>query len=172
VAYYGDYYRGDYYRGDYYRGDPIFGALAGLLAKPAIGLVRKAGAGLVKLALGKGAKSVALGIGTGVAVEKLVSGSGAPPPMILPPSGTLPPPGGMKVAKVKGVGGAISRALPGGATGYEYVKRKRMNVTNVKALRRAIRRATGFAKLARKCITFVSPRAPKGKAIFKTRRKR
>lgn len=168
MAYYGDYYRGDYYRGDYYRGDPIFGlSLVSGIAKLGVGLAKKVGTAVFS----KKAASTAVGIGTGVLAEKLVSGTGAPPPMILPPQGQLPPPAGMKVAKVKGIGGKISRMLPGGDTGYEYVKRRRMNVTNVKALRKAIRRAKGFAKLARRVLSFTQARAPKGKAIFKTRKR-
>lgn len=51
--------------------------------------------------------------------------------------------------------------------GTECVKSRRMNVTNVRALRRAVRRATGFAKLARRVMTFVNAKAPKGRAKFK-----
>lgn len=49
-------------------------------------------------------------------------------------------------------------------------KRRRMNVANPRALRRAIRRAQGFARLARKVLTFTSARAPRGRAKFKRRR--
>lgn len=54
--------------------------------------------------------------------------------------------------------------------GTECVKSRRMNVTNVRALRRSIRRANGFAKLARKVMTFVNAKAPKGRAKFKRKR--
>lgn len=54
--------------------------------------------------------------------------------------------------------------------GTECVKSRRMNVTNVRALRRSIRRASGFAKLARKVMTFVNAKAPKGRAKFKRKR--
>jgi hypothetical protein len=54
--------------------------------------------------------------------------------------------------------------------GTECVKSRRMNVANVRALRRSIRRATGFAKLARRVMTFVDARAPKGRARFKKKR--
>lgn len=163
MAYYGDYYRGDYYRGDYYRGDPIFGALVGGVARLGAGLVKKGVGAVARGVVGvfskKGATEVAKQVAVPVAigVGGAIAGRGTVPP--------LPPPGQVPKA---GVRGAIERALPFGETGY--VKRRRMNVTNVKALRKAIRRATGFAKLARKCITFVSPRAPKGKAIFRRKR--
>ena len=45
-----------------------------------------------------------------------------------------------------GIRGKLERFLPGGETGY--LPRRRMNVTNVKALRRAGRRVRGFLKLA------------------------
>lgn len=168
MAYYGDYYRGDYYRGDYYRGDPIFGlSLVSGVAKLGVGLAKKIGTAVFS----KKAASTGVGIATGVLAEKLVSPSGPPAPMVLPPTGQLPPPSGFTVQPKKGIVGKVQRALPGGATGYEYVKRRRMNVTNVKALRKAIRRAKGFAKLARRVLTFTQARAPKGKAIFKTRKR-
>jgi hypothetical protein len=175
MAYYGDYYRGDYYRGDYYRGDPIFGALLAGVAKVGFGLVKKGVTALVSGGAKKAIVNTAIGVGTGIAVEKASQymQGGAPPPMVISPpiAGQVAAPPGMKVAKTPGIGGKISRALPFGQTGYEYVKRRRMNVTNVKALRRSIRRAKGFAKLAKRVLTFVQPRAPKGKAIFKSRKR-
>lgn len=53
--------------------------------------------------------------------------------------------------------------------GSVCVKSRRMNVANPRALRRSIRRAQGFAKLARRVMTFVSAKAPKGRAKFKKR---
>lgn len=50
------------------------------------------------------------------------------------------------------------------------VKSRRLNVANPRALRRAIRRAQGFSKLARRVMTFVSAKAPKGRAKFKKAR--
>lgn len=46
-----------------------------------------------------------------------------------------------------GITGAMHRALPGGKTGF--LKSRRLDVTNVKALRRAGRRMEGFLRLAR-----------------------
>lgn len=69
-----------------------------------------------------------------------------------------PKPESVQVTRTPGVGGAIARILPGGQTGYEVVtgraggRRRRMNVTNSRALRRAIRRQAGFVKLARKAL--------------------
>lgn len=50
-------------------------------------------------------------------------------------------------------------------------KRRRMNVTNPKALRRAGRRVKGFEKLARRFIGFASPRKPKGRPYFRVKRR-
>jgi hypothetical protein len=47
-----------------------------------------------------------------------------------------------------------------------------MRVTNPRALRRAIRRATGFARLARRVLHFVGPKAPRGRAVFKFKRRK
>ena len=74
-------------------------------------------------------------------------------PSIMPPAAPigfapLKNPPGQK--PVPGIKGKVQRILPGGATGY--FKRRRMNVANPKALRRAIRRTDGFVKLARRTL--------------------
>lgn len=46
-------------------------------------------------------------------------------------------------------------------------RRRRMHVTNVRALRRAIRRCTGFAHLAKRVLRFTSPRPPRGRVTFR-----
>jgi hypothetical protein len=51
------------------------------------------------------------------------------------------------------------------------VKSRRLNVANPRALRRAIRRAQGFAKLARRVLNFTSPHRVKGRPHFKRRKK-
>jgi len=64
-------------------------------------------------------------------------------------------------------------AMPS-ATGYRGPfggMRRRMNVCNIRALRRSLRRVSGFAKVARKVMVFAHPR--RGKTHFKfPRRKR
>ncbi len=87
------------------------------------------------------------------------TGAGQPPPRqqtpFFPPSrgGFTPPvrPPGRRITKVPGFRGGVERLLPGGRTGFEVVRprRRRMNVGNAKALRRAIRRTDGFVRLAR-----------------------
>lgn len=59
---------------------------------------------------------------------------------------------GKHAGKLKGLGKHLKGLkLPGGGGGRRH---HRMHVTNVKALRRAMRRVQGFAKLARKTIGF------------------
>ena len=53
----------------------------------------------------------------------------------------------------------------------KLVRNRRMRVTNVRALRRAIRRCTGFAHLAKRVLRFTSPRPPRGRAVFKHARR-
>jgi hypothetical protein len=55
---------------------------------------------------------------------------------------------------------------------YGWRKPPRMNPCNPRALRRAIRRARGFEKLARRVMGFSSPHKPKGRVYFKAKRRR
>lgn len=161
------YYRGDYYRGDYYRGDPfalpLIGALGSVAAKVLPGIAKKAvGAVAGLISKPKVAATVAsVAIPTAAASIVARAPSTSMPPSLAAVSPSMKPAPGLK--------GKLQRLLPGGATGY--VKRRRMNVTNPRALRRAIRRAQGFAKLARRVLTFTQARAPKGKPLFKRRKR-
>lgn len=51
-------------------------------------------------------------------------------------------------------------------------RKARMNVANPRALRRAIRRARGFEKLAMSVLGFTRPHKPKGRPYFKKSRRR
>lgn len=149
MSYYmGDYYRGG--RGDYYRGDPF--SLGGI--------VRGIGGALKTIG---SVASVIPGVGTivgGIAggVGGVLQRAGGGGTMVLPPAPQLPlalPSSGMSLVaggpgpvKKPGLKGAIERLLPGGATGY--IRSRRMNVTNPRALRRAIRRVSGFGKLVQR----------------------
>lgn len=130
MAYYGG--RGDYYRGDYYRGD-----LKGFLKK-GFGLIRK-----VAPILKKGARFVP-GVGTAVALAdvgvSLVQKRKAAVTQIpsLGPIGS-----GFEMGTQGGGFG------PTGGGGFGR-RSKRMNPANPKALRRALRRVSGFAKLAQR----------------------
>ena len=152
-------------QGDYYRGDGIFSFL------------------------GKALKTVApilpFGIGTAAsAVGSIFSPSRTTatqvrvtPPILQNQIGaTLPPAphfygvqvGGTKLGlTTPGASMPVMRGQP-----VPGKKRRRMNVTNPRALRRAIRRARGFEKMARKVLGFTTPRKPKGRAFFRARAKR
>ena len=132
------YYQGDYYAGDYRAGG--LPALAGI----GIGVLRKA---VPKLG-GAIGRTIGKTIGRGKAGRVLKSG--------------------VKI----GAGGAVfeagSRVVRGrGGSAEGMPARRRMNVGNAKALRRAIRRAHGFAKLARSVMTFPISCPPKGRPLFK-----
>lgn len=144
------YYRGDgvnYYRGDYYRGDPFLAALAGRVAGRVIGRVGAFVGGKILGRAGRAVGAVAreavpsvIAGATGVAIGRQM-GPGMPMES-LPGLGPLEGPGGTTKGqrarkKLTGVGG---------------VTRRRMNALNPKALRRALRRAEGFEKFAKRTV--------------------
>jgi len=144
--------RGDYYRGG--RGDPfsIGGMLSGV-AKVAGGVVGGFLKGGPLGAIAGGIQAFPGGAAVTPGINPVL-----PPPLIssagllssVPvPSGRPALPGYVQ-RPAKGIGAAISRILPGGETGYVYGRRPRMNVTNPRALRRAIRRVSGFGKLVQR----------------------
>lgn len=185
----GYYQAGDYYRGDYYRGDP------GLLGDIWKG-VKKIGTSVVRGAIGTitggpiaGIKSA---IGSFVAPPAPSFSMGPPLPDLqqqygvinvqtgVQPSMSLTPSGALVPCQMKGYRvnkSGYYRHPRGNPAAAVYVppksvcvKTRRLNVANPRALRRAIRRAQGFAKLARRVMTFVSAKAPKGRAKFKKKR--
>lgn len=170
------YYRGDYYRGDYYRGDPfalpVLGALGAKLASKVLPGIAKKVVGVLakpKVAATIGTVATVAGAAQAIPYKPVPMRTAAPGipvgPVTLRPQNILPGGQPALVASQKPSGHHWSDKAG------RWVKNRRMNVTNSRALRRAIRRATGFAKLARRVLTFTSPRAPKGKAIFRRRRK-
>lgn len=159
--------------GDYYRsaGDPgLFGFL-GKLAKGALGIVT----GGASTVAGELVKTVVGGRGIQTVRQAAVNLQRAQSPI----GGTLPPPpqlprrfpGALGGAVVPFAGTGVSKAAMLREAGVP-VKRRRMNVGNAKALRRAIRRARGFEKLARRVIGFSSPKKPTGRTYFRKTRAR
>lgn len=131
------YSAGDYYHGgDYYAaggflgsiGKAIGGAVKGFVTGGPLGAITGAGAALVK----------------------------RPNVTPLPPGGLMIPSGG-SIVPTPGLVGFGQRLLPGGATGYELRRRRRINPLNIKALRRAMRRAKGFERQARRVGSFFNP---------------
>ena len=170
------YYKGDFYgRGGYYRGDPGFFSFLGGLGKAALGIVPGVGPIL----------SAAAGALTAPKASSAIVKAGAP-------SGTLASRamgGAMNIIKGHPILSAAGGAGILGAAGLAGMKalkgkklshlaltgerkKRRMNPTNPRALRRAIRRAHAFERLAKHVIGFSSPRKPKGHMYFKRKRKR
>jgi hypothetical protein len=157
------YYMGDFYRSARQtRGDPGFFSFLGNVAKtvggfiPGVGpLIEKAGGALATI----GAKRAPQLLTSGV---KAVGGAIVKHPGITA-AGTA--------AVGLGVGALAGHALTrrGGVGGKRH---RRMNPCNGRALRRAIRRAHAFERLAKKVIGFSSPRKPKGHMYFKRRKKK
>ncbi len=167
-----------YYQGDYYRGG-FFGSLfkgIGKLAGGLLGIGGGGGGGAAKAlptiiqnylpAAAAGAADVgealvrkggaALSAGTKfVRGHPVLSAAGA--------AGILA--GGATLAHARGMHPAVAAALGGG-------RRHRMNVCNPRALRRAIRRTHGFAKLAMKTIHLIHPKKKVRFGGFRKRRKK
>jgi len=166
-----------YYHGDFYQGDPGFfsflGKAAGMAASFMPGVGGTAGKLITKLAT-RAPKLTALATRAGgmIAKHPVLSAAGAAGTIGL---GSMVG-GGRRTARM---GSAAVGPAQMGQHGFHISKRtgglvrnRRMHVTNVKALRRAIRRCTGFAHLAKRVLRFTSPRPPKGRAVFKARRRK
>lgn len=157
------YYQGDYYQGDYYRGDPFLGLGAIFGAAKWIGgkLFKKKVAPVVGTAIARQVPAVQRVVR---ALPAVVAGALGERMMRRPTAQMALMQGPGVVQRTPGIRGTIRRILPGGQTGYEcqpgqYMQvrdgeptgrclRRRMNVTNPRALRKSLRRVAGFGKLA------------------------
>lgn len=162
-----------YYQGDYYQGDPFFGALIKGVGKLALGGIKKLiGVGATRAPMQIAAAPQVVQAGRQIirripgAVSRVIQRH--PVISAAAAAGTVGAIGGA----VAGAPGVPMRGFHISARTGELVRNRRMRVTNPRALRRAIRRATGFARLARRVLSFTSPRAPRGRAIFKRKRAR
>lgn len=181
MSYYGA--KGDFYSGrtGYYRGDPGFFSSLG-------GIIKNVGGALVKSYTG-----VDLFGGSSPAPQPTISAAGSAGLGLMGAAGTVAgrrSTGRGRLSAAAGtmarMGGAVVRGAMGGplvsrGTAMQAAPRMssgrrghRMNVCNPRALRRAIRRAKGFEKLALRSIRLVSPRrlAGKHRGGFKTTRRR
>lgn len=126
----------------------VFGRAApaaeAVVVRPGVGgVIQRAGGAIMRLPpLAK----AGIVLGGAAAVQRVMGGPGT----------AAPAPRGFRISRKTG----------------KIVKVRRMRVTNPRALRRAIRRAHGFARLARRVLHFTSPRAARGRAIFKKHRRR
>jgi len=165
------YYKGDFYQGDFYQGDPGFFSLLGKLAGGAASFIPGVG-GIASKAISKiipaGARPgvgsiVRKGVervGTMVAKHPVLTAAGA--------AGTI----GLLGGRTAGRMGMV----PAGQQGFHLsrktgrmVRNRHMRVTNPRALRRALRRAHGFAKLAMRTIHLIHPRKKARFGGFKKR---
>lgn len=131
------YYRGDgnnYYRGDYYRGDPFLGALVGGVVGRAASKVGRFIGSKLGGAAGRAAATVARDAAPGVVGGVAGYTIGRAMPVAAP--GQLP---------------VLTGPKGGGKLMFEP-KRRRMNPLNPRALKRALRRAEGFEKFAKRTV--------------------
>ena len=121
-------------RGDYgiYRGDP------GLF-----GFIKKIGGGLLRGIVGASPLGQAARF-----IQRAIPVRGPRRPVGFPGMGLAGMPLGERFKR------GAQMMMPGGRTGLEGLgpRRRRMNVANPKALRKAIRRQAGFVKLAKKAL--------------------
>ena len=161
------YYMGDFYPGrQNAMGDPGFFSFLGGLAKKAVGFIPGVGP-VASAALSMVHKPGALkAVGTTI----LKKGAGAivkhPVLSAAGAAGALAA-GGVAVGRHIGMGGHKMRINP--RTGKAI---RRMRVTNPRALRRALRRADGFARFAMHCIKLTHPHKKGRFGGFKMKRKR
>lgn len=130
------YYRGDganYYRGDYYRGDPFLGAIAGSLVGKVAAKAGRWVAGRVGGSAGRAAAAVA---------------RDAAPAVV---GGAVGYAAGQRLPSLPGIGPS-SMPMQGGGRWVIPPKRRRMNALNPRALKRALRRAEGFEKFAKRTV--------------------
>jgi hypothetical protein len=159
VAYYGS-GRGDYYKGDYYgyRAGGIFGSIGKFLGGVATTIGRVAS--VVPIPGGNIIGRVAGAVG-GILNPRQGTAIAPMAPVLrqlpsLPPisAGQVGPfmgqTGGLIQVQTVTAGGRPSVKVLDQRTGRVVSMRKRMNVANPKALRRALRRVAGFGKLAKR----------------------
>jgi hypothetical protein len=161
------YYQGDF-RPGYYQGDPFFGGLLMGIGKIA---------GIVKGALGRGRPSIkmlppqvgAMGF-PGGAMERvgrtagMVVGAARGAILkhpVLSAAGAAGALGAAGAGAERMIAGPSAAHMKGFHISHKtgrVVRNRHMRVTNPKALRRALRRAHGFAKLAMRTIHLVHPK--------------
>jgi hypothetical protein len=167
-----------YYQGDFYQGDPgFFGSLGKVfrgVASSVAGFIPGVGpvASKVLAKLPGGAGGALARVGGAIIKHPVLSAAGA--------AGTIGVAGmvarGAPMGMGMGAGGVAPRGFhhcksKRGCRGGVFVRNRRMNPCNGRALKRAIRRAHAFERIAKHVIGFSSPRKPKGHMYFKRKRK-
>lgn len=163
------YYQGDFYQGDFWgKVGGFFKKAAGVATSFFPGVGGPVSTAIQKIG-GPGQRIIQRGTAA-IAKHPVLTAAGA--------AGTI----GLAGAGVGRMGSRMGSAAVGPMSGYhiekrgkragQLIKNRRMRVTNVRALRRAIRRCTGFAHLAKRVLRFTSPRPPRGRAVFKHHKKK
>jgi hypothetical protein len=174
-----------YYKGDYYRGDPGFFSFLGRLGKGIISSVTgvNIGGGKVPSPSAPAALPMgSLGAGTMGRVGTTALAMAKRHPVMAAAGGAALGAlglGGVATMRRLGKPAAIAMAGTGEVPkGYHIshrtgavVRNRHMHMTNPRALRRALRRAHGFAALAMKTIHLVHPKKKGRFGGFKKRRK-
>jgi len=207
MYYQGDYYQGDYYQGDpgifgflgtafrqvarigggFLTGGPvgaIRGAISGVRAETEKAVIESGDTGQSAYTPALRAKHAMAvmrgGAGGGAPIRGALAAPGVGGGMVGPPL-----PAGFRVRRThlnKATyyrrGGGVQNLTPGLVLkGTEFVPNRRMNVTNPRALRRAIRRVSGFGKIVKRMKRAVARansavgnvRHARGKAIARRR---
>jgi len=148
----------------YYSGDPGFFSFVGNLAKGALGMLP--GGSVATRAIETVSKVSRMG-GLARRGMEITKGAIVKHP-VLSAAGGAAAIGAAGLMGGRAMTSAAAMAMPGGGPalqGFHWsrrsgkmVRNRHMRVTNPKALRRALRRAHGFAKLAMKTIHLVHPR--------------
>jgi len=155
----------------YYSGDPGFFSFLGKAAKTVAsigagfipGIGGKISTAITKIPLGGAAKGTAIKVGQSIIKHPVLSAAGAAGAIGL---------AGEAAHLARGGGGMALHGMHISRKTGRMVRNRHMRVTNPKALRRAIRRAHGFAKLAMKTIHLVHPKKKVRFGGFKHRRKK
>jgi hypothetical protein len=181
------YGQGDYGQGDYGQGDPGLFSFLGKIGKAALGFIP--GGSVVSGAidavgglLHHSSPTVHLQGSGGGSIMTLATAPGFTHPQVTQ-THTSVGYGLFDTQTSYAGGGGGGRGGAPGQAGYhqirsgrnagKWVRNRRMNITNPKALRRAIRRGHGFEKMARRMLGFATPHKPKGRMYFrKTTRKK
>ncbi len=173
------YYRGDFVRGYYGRGDPGFFSFLGSLGK---GLAQSAISAVPVVGKPISEAMMRIGGGTGVMATagRAVSSAIVKHPVLSAAGGAA------AVAGIAGGAGALMAGGPGvPMKGFHVckglprhpckrgtmVRNRHMRVTNPRALRRSLRRISGFSRLARRVLHFTHPRS-RGRLAFRFPKRR
>jgi hypothetical protein len=154
--------------GDFYAGDPGFGSFFGGLAKRAVGFIPGVGPAIrtgIEAIGSIGRRAAKSRVGGAIIKHPVLSAAGA--------AGTVGAIAGGMGGRMGGATGSSQRMRTMRGVGGGFGRRhRRMRVTNPKALRRAIRRTAGFAKLAMKTIHLIHPRKKVRFGGFKHKRRK